>query len=743
MPVRTRSIGANNAATTTTHTISMPAGVQVGDRVLVCFSNDVARATVSTSSTGWSQLGQQQQGTTTNHKSTIFTKVATGSDTLVVTASDSGTPVNSTWIIIALQGDGGTPLVQGDNGASATSAGVLAVPGLSSGETYDNILFLSVDTSTYTSSTHPTVTTPSATPAWTNATHSRASTGNQDSAATWSADRQVSGVTSVPALTLSFTPAEQWISWQIAVLGVVATPVGPVTDSAPTSDTATVDRTRYVPLTEPTPAADPATVFRDYTALPDAATGADAAYIDVLTPVGPVTDSGTGADSLAVAFFIGNDVTDSAPSVDAITVERTTYILLTDSGVGDDGRALEQTRSLTDSGTGADSLAGTRYPSLVEAAATFEFVRVIDIPFTPILPLRHGPLYEMVVVGRLPQIAGPPTFIEVDGIEWKDLRYTNTLSEAQELEMSCQISSVTEPVLQRLRRPHELATELWLYRNGKIVFAGPLVGWRNSGESLTLSAKGLLAYLRLMLVVSDLTFVQQDQFTFVKTLVDQWQNLEFGHFGIDTSAVGASGVLRDGSYFKKELHNVGQRVEEMGKRIDGFDTEINPATRQLQLWYPTKGVDRSTGEDAIVIDARNITSGDTLCSVAVGDLASEGFATGSSSGADASLWSEQANEELRAKYGRSAVTGTWSDVSQQTTLDAYARGLVDARSEALIVPGPAVRVTPDADLDDYGVGDAISYDLAGLLGVSGAFRIRRQSVRVTGTGKESVDLEFV
>lgn len=550
-----------------------------------------------------------------------------------------------------------------------------------------------------------------------------------------------------PGATGSRTPAksttatEGWAGLLFGIAGVRFTPVA-VTDTAAGSEVVTVDQTRILgTVTDAGVATDPATLLGD-AAITDAGTSTDTIAIDVLDPIG-LADAGTGTDVVEVADFDAWDLADAGVADDPVDVERTTYVDITDGGTGDDALALRQDKTATDAGTGTDTITGDGEPTLTDQGIGTEFVRVVDIPFTQVLPLAQRTLYELVVVARVPQIQGPPMFIEVDAIEWKDIRYTDTLSAPQELETSCQLSSVTEPILQRLRRPHENPTELWLYRNGQVVFAGPAIGWRTSGESLTLSARGLLVYLRLMMVTRDLTFQQADQFTFVTTMIDDWQALDFGHFGIDTSTVGLSGVLRDGTYLKVEQHNVGQRVEELGKRIDGFDAEIDPATRKLQLWYPTKGVDRSTGENAIVIDARNITNGDTMCSVAIGDLASEAFGSGSSAGGDSALWSEQSNEELRAKYGRTAVAGTWSDVSEQPTLDAHTRGLLDARKEALIVPGPNVRVTPDADLDDYRDGDTISYDLAGALGVSGPFRIRRRSVAVSSTGQESVDLEFV
>ncbi|NEL70271.1 hypothetical protein G3V86_24520, partial [Escherichia coli] len=68
---------------------------------------------------------------------------------------------------------------------------------------------------------------------------------------------------------------------------------------------------------------------------------------------------------------------------------------------------------------------------------------------------------------------------------------------------------------------------------------------------------------------------------------------------------------------------------------------------------------------------------------------------------------------------------------------------LDARDQPLLVPGPGLRVTPDADLDAYDVGDTLGYAGSGPLAVNGAFRIRRRAVAVDKSGAESVDVEFV
>lgn len=351
--------------------------------------------------------------------------------------------------------------------------------------------------------------------------------------------------------------------------------------------------------------------------------------------------------------------------------------------------------------------------------------------------------YELVCVGRIPATQGQPTFLQVDPIDWSGLSYVDELSKPQQLNVGCQIAGLTEPILQRLRDLATLATELWLYRDGVLVFAGPLLGWQVQSESLTLTAQGLLAYLGMMVVQTDLVYKQADQFSIVTGLIDQWQALDYGNFGIDTTGISPSGVKRDATYLKTELHNVGQRVYELSQRANGFDVAIDPKSRKLELSYPIQGVDRSSGEDSIVFDARNVTSPNILCSAGVGDVASEAFVTGTSATGGAAVYATAANTELRSKYGRTAVTASYQDVSEQSTANDYATALEAARGQALLIPGPDVRVTPDADLRSYTVGDTVSYTLHEKLSVSGSFRIRKRQVTVSKTGQEAVTVQFV
>lgn len=567
-----------------------------------------------------------------------------------------------------------------------------------------------------------------------------------------SARQQLSAAGSTGTRVATSSPATSagWTGIMVAISGVRYIPIDAGDDTGTGTDQATVDKTLVSNQSEPATATDPLVVDRYREPDTDQGLGSDTSYIDVLDPVW-TNDQGVGFDPVIVALFKGNDLPEPGVGTDVIGMDRLKFLSTMDQGTGSDPSSLRQDKTPTDSGVGAETPFSLRMPGLIDSGLGSEDVRVLDIPYTQVLK-RVGPppvVYDLVCMARVPQPNGPPSFMEIEPIEWKSLSYTNELSTAQTLQATCQLSSVPENVLQRFRAPDELATEMWLLRNGKCVFAGPLVGLQTSGETLTINASGALAYLKVMFLTADYIKTGFDQATVVKYLVDQWQAQPYGNFGIDTSSITATGQTRDVEYKHDELPNVASKIEELGKAVNGFDIDVDPVTRKLQLWSPSKGQDRSTGEDAIVFDGRNVTSSDIVISVAVGDLASEAFGTASvtttttDSSDQQTLYSTKSNLDVRTRYGRTGVTSTFSDIKEQAALDDQVQALLDARASALAVPGPKVRVTPDADLPDYDTGDIVSYDLGSQLGVTGAFRIRKQTISAAPTGQEAVDLEFV
>jgi hypothetical protein len=98
----------------TSHSITLPGSISVGELLVVIFAVVTATATISTSSSGWSLSTAQQAS---NTKGVVLTKVATGSDALTVSTS---TLCNSAHTSYQITG-AGTITVAGTFGASATS----------------------------------------------------------------------------------------------------------------------------------------------------------------------------------------------------------------------------------------------------------------------------------------------------------------------------------------------------------------------------------------------------------------------------------------------------------------------------------------------------------------------------------------------------------------------------------------------------------------------------------------------
>jgi hypothetical protein len=349
--------------------------------------------------------------------------------------------------------------------------------------------------------------------------------------------------------------------------------------------------------------------------------------------------------------------------------------------------------------------------------------------------------YELICVARIPQPSGVPTFVQVGSILWDGLNYTEALSSIPTLQASTQVSTLSAEVIQRLANLRQLPCELWLYREGEIIFSGPLTVWNTQSETLTMQAMGAIGYMNYWTVDSDQVFSNVDQFTIVKTLIDLWQNSTYGNFGLVTSNIGTSGITRDATYLKTENNNIGQRIFELGQRDHGFNISVDPTTRQVQLWYPQQGIDRSDGEDSVTFDQLSITSNDVAASVAPGDVASDvlGITTGTSD----PLWATVFNPDIRAQFGRTSVTGSFDGVTDAGTLNDHLQGLLNARNDTLLVPGPKLRVAPETALGKYGIGDTVVYRLHVRLGVEGTYRIRKRSVSVERNGVEEVTLEFV
>lgn len=326
MTVRSRTSGSGAASSS--HSVGLPAGVQVGDRLLVGFVNDDTNADPSVpSGPTWVLVGTvQDQGTGTNHSLSIWTRVATGSDALTVALTDdvSGDPVaqEAAWTAICLEGDGGAPEFAFNNGPDATSGAITAITPLPSGD-YDSIIWVGLDNNG--SPSHAI--TPGAGPlgeGWGSLTTPGTNTAAVVAA---SMDRSATGVTGFTPSAVQWSNADQWITAHVVVAQVSAGPVEKVgSDSGAGAESGTSSA-----ILTPTG---------------DTGTGTEAGALAL-----PGADSGIGSeDGYVSEAKLGGDVGEGAETFDS-SATVTSGEAATGAEAGDTSATLDPP---TDTATGSE-----------------------------------------------------------------------------------------------------------------------------------------------------------------------------------------------------------------------------------------------------------------------------------------------------------------------------------------------------------------------------------------------------
>lgn len=346
--------------------------------------------------------------------------------------------------------------------------------------------------------------------------------------------------------------------------------------------------------------------------------------------------------------------------------------------------------------------------------------------------------YALSFVARVPQETGPPILTEVAPIlAAENLWWEEQLNGVGEHGCGVNPQVLSDDVKSRLQTPETTPSELWVFRDSQLVAAGPVIGYELDGETLVLRARGLLYYLTYMAVgpsTGDQIFTNTDEFTIAKTIVDAWQSLTYGDYGIDTSSVGTSGMTRDATFRAAKPVRILEAVLRVGRRDGGYDTRVDPATRALQLFSPEMG----SILPHIVIDARNVTKPNESASLATGDIATEAYAfTEELNPAVAN------NPTLLTEFGRAAVWESFDDITNASTLTDHAQRLVAEHDSSLLVGGPELIPLAGADESDFGVGDTVTYDYD--LGLGHRTVTRRVAVKryeASGSG-ETVKVGFV
>lgn len=349
------------------------------------------------------------------------------------------------------------------------------------------------------------------------------------------------------------------------------------------------------------------------------------------------------------------------------------------------------------------------------------------------------------VWARTPNQLAPADVALVAPLRFDSLSAGQELSREDTLDVGVNLDRIPDDARAYLRDPYTNPAELTLDRRGvdgvwRRVFTGPLWTVGVQGSTVSLHARGLLAYLRFMRVDNDtgpLVFAGVDQHQIVKALVDAWQALDYGHYALDTSAIVDGGQLRTVTYDPVEQHEVYQRVLELGARRGGFDVHVDAETRQLLLWTPQRGALRP-----VFFDFRNIASNSEQRSAGAGRVATSVHGVSSDGVADSVVTRTTVDAAGMAVFGRASHGISERGVSEQATLDDRVASSLTARTKAWYEPGPDLRLAVDADWDDFDVGDTVSlvYD-AGLGEVSLSPRVVARTLQVAESGAERLTVE--
>lgn len=351
--------------------------------------------------------------------------------------------------------------------------------------------------------------------------------------------------------------------------------------------------------------------------------------------------------------------------------------------------------------------------------------------------------YEAILVQRTPQQSAGPTLTEIDEIIIKERLAWSTelIGDGGFISFALEPDQQSQDIKDVLINIAETACEIKLYRNGVAVQAGPIIGVQTQGPTLNIVCRALGYYFKYMFIVTDLIYAAVDQYTIGKALVDQWQALDYGNFGVDTSGIGAAGLNRTITYYADEAPNVLKKIEQLADNLNGFEFYVDPTNRDL-VFTDRRGSDKST---SVILDSRAIVSPNTHFSVAFEDYANHAIAIGANQDETTTVIGTKINAAAMAKWGRAGAAISVDGVTQQSTIDDYAQSLVNTADHLHFIPGAGSAFPVlGALVDDFDVGDTITWIYNyGLGSITLQRDVYRRIVKIDGAGTETMSLEFV
>lgn len=278
-------------------------------------------------------------------------------------------------------------------------------------------------------------------------------------------------------------------------------------------------------------------------------------------------------------------------------------------------------------------------------------------------------------------------------------------------------------------------TYIDIYRYKNKVWSGILL--RNYGNidedigKVILKFKGYLWLLNKMFVSPEGdTFEGIDEGTILWTLIDDFQSLPNGDFGITEGSV-ATGVTRDRTY--QALKNVYEAFIQMTEVENGCDVEITP--EKVLNVYSQKG----RRLNHVFEYGKNIKKFDF--NFRADDLANCVYTLGSTQTNDL-LYSVAHNAGKQEEYNLMQSALVYPDVSEVDTLTEHAKEKVESFKDELEIYSLSCKPT-DPSFGSYSVGDEMRIIInKGFIDIDTYKRIEKINIYVNSEEKEEIRVDF-
>lgn len=272
--------------------------------------------------------------------------------------------------------------------------------------------------------------------------------------------------------------------------------------------------------------------------------------------------------------------------------------------------------------------------------------------------------------------------------------------------------------------------EIWVWRNGSLVTCGPLWDATPSSEnaSINCNAQNLLDYFDVRLI-DDVEYNVVDQVNIAWDLINDSQAKTDGSLGIVAGTLN-TGITRSAKWTKFDNKYILEAITDFSEMQDGFDFNIDPATRAFNARYPRPQADRGL---TLVwkkhIRRYSVQYMGKYLRNSIRISATEPYYT------------EAVDTTSRSTYGLREYGDSYRDAPTASELSDYASKIRDKRKD--VKNYPTVMINPDIiDIFDPNViqyGDKVRLIIKdGYVNIDAQYRYITAQVSVDKHGAETV-----